>query len=162
MKRLTNISIFILAIYCSLNAQQGKTTSLTGPYLGQKLPGSIPELFAPGIVSTDAHEFSCCFSPDGTEFYFTRRHPALNETVIMFSKLVNGVWTEPDVASFVKKQFSFEPFVTPDNKRLYFQSGKPVPGQTGPAMNVLYVDRQGDGWSEAKDPGAPFNPMKAT
>ena len=68
---------------------------------------------------------------------------------------------EPDVAPFVEKQFSFEPWVTPDNKRLYFQSGKPIPGQPGPPMNVLYVDREGDGWGKAKDPGFPFNPAKA-
>ncbi|MCJ8272850.1 MAG: hypothetical protein MJK04_26065, partial [Psychrosphaera sp.] len=26
---------------------------LTGPYLGQKPPGSTPEIFAPGIVNTE-------------------------------------------------------------------------------------------------------------
>ena len=79
----------------------------------------------------------------------------------MFSKLVNGVWTEPEVCPFVENQFSFEPWITPDNTRLYFQSGKPIPGQPGPQMNVLYVDREGDGWGEAKNPGSPFNPAKA-
>jgi hypothetical protein len=134
---------------------------LKGPYLGQKPPGMTPEIFAPGIVSTVSHEFSCCFSPDGNEFYFTRRHPELKQTVIMVSKLVDGIWTEPDVAPFVEKQFSFEPWVTPDNKRLYFQSGKPIPGQPGPPMNVLYVERQGTGWGEPINPGPPFNPAKA-
>lgn len=163
MKSKIVLSALIMLLVSTLNAQQitRKTTNLTGPYLGQKLPGTTPELFAPGIVSTDAHEFSCCFSPDGNECYFARRHPVLNETVIMVSIKVDGVWTEPEVASFVEKQFSFEPFVTPDNKRLYFQSGKPTPGQVGPSMNVLYVDREKKGWSKAKDPGAPFNPAKA-
>jgi hypothetical protein len=139
-------------------SQQGE---LRGPYLGQKPPGVKPEVFAQGIVSTVAHEFSCCFSPDGKEFYFTRRHPELNQTVLMECLQRNGVWTEPDVAPFVEKQFSFEPWVTPDNKRLYFQSGKPIPGQPGPPMNVLYVDREGDGWGKPKNPGSPFNPVKA-
>jgi hypothetical protein len=56
---------------------------LSGPYLGQKPPGMAPEVFAPGIVSTAAHEFSCSFTPDGKEFYFTRRDPKLNQPFIM-------------------------------------------------------------------------------
>jgi hypothetical protein len=121
----------------------------------------IPEIFAPGIVSTEHHEFSSCFSPDGKEIYFTRRHPVLNRNVIMVSKLADGVWTEPDMAEFVQGKMSFEPFVSPDNKRLYFMYGEPIPGQPGPPMNVLYVERKGDGWGEPQNPGPPFNPARA-
>jgi hypothetical protein len=157
MKASTMLISFVLLLCVSLEAQQD-ATQLTGPYLGQKVPGTTPEVFAPGVVSTDAHEFSSCFSPDGNEFYFTRRHPGLKETVIMFSKQVNGVWTEPEVAPFIGKSFSFEPFVTPDNKRLYFQAGKVSDG----ALHMLtqYVDRTETGWGEVKDPGDPFSPDK--
>jgi Tol biopolymer transport system component len=161
----SKLSLLFLALMLSVLSMTGQTSAepskLTGLYLGQKPPGTTPEIFAPGIVSTDAHEFSSCFSPDGKEFYFSRRHPVLNQIVVMSSKMIDGVWTEPDLAPFVENQFSFEPSVTPDNKRLYFQSGKPIPGQPGPPMNVLYVDREGDGWSEPKNPGAPFNPAQA-
>ena len=133
---------------------------LQGPYMGQKPPGMTPEIFAPGIISTPAHEFSCCFTPDGKEFYFTRHEPNLNQKVIMVTKLRDGAWTKPEVVPFVENQFSFEPLVTPDNRRLYFSSGKPIPGQPGPPMNTLYVDREGDGWSIAKNPGPPFNPAQ--
>lgn len=161
MKKLIPV-LGLTALTVAFSFSQAKDfPKLAGPYLGQKPPGTTPEVFAPGIVSTGSHEFSCCFSPDGNEFYFTRRHPGLNETVIMVSQRVAGVWAEPDVAPFVDKQFSFEPWVTPDNKRLYFQSGRPIPGQAGPPMNVLYVERQGDGWSLPKNPGAPFNPAQA-
>ena len=150
-------TVFVL----NSNAQQDDFPVLEGPYLGQRPPGLKPEIFAPGIVSTESHEFSCCFSPDGKEFYFTRRHPGLNQTVVMESKRVDGIWTKPDVAPFVENEFSFEPSVTPDNKRLYFQSGKPIPEQTGLPMNVLYVERQGTGWGKPINPGPPFNPAKA-
>jgi len=36
---------------------------LKGPYLGQNPPGMTPEVFAPGIISTDA--------TDGTLYFFT-------------------------------------------------------------------------------------------
>jgi Tol biopolymer transport system component len=162
MKRLL-LAAAILLIDCSSYAQTGESGSplLKGPYLGQKPPGITPEVFAPGFVSTPAHEFSCSFTPDGKEFYFARRDQNLNYPVVMVTKLLDGKWTKPEIVPFVEGGMSFEPIVTPDGKRLYFMSGKPVPGQAGPPMNIFYVDREGDGWSAAKNAGAPFNPAKA-
>jgi len=163
-KKASVILSMSIIFFIGISHSQEKSNDfsvLNGPYLGQEPPGMTPEVFAPEIVSTISHEFSCCFSPDGKEFYFTRKHPDLNETVLMVSKLVDEVWTEIDVAPFVNNQFSFEPWVTPDNKMLYFQSGVPIPGQSGPPMNVLYVERQGTEWGEPKNPGPPFNPAKA-
>lgn len=143
-----------------LFSQDGPIPLLKGPYLGQKAPGTVPEVFAPGVVSTVAHEFACSFSQDGKECYFSRSHPQLKKIVIMVSRLADGAWTEPFVAPFAANQFAFEPMVTPDNKRLYFQSGEPIPGQAGPPMNIMYVEREGDGWGAPKNPGPPFNPAK--
>jgi len=81
--------------------------------------------------------------------------------VIMVTKLRDGAWTKPAVVPFVENQMSFEPLVTPDNKRLYFTWGKPIPGQPGPPMNIFYVEREGEAWSAVKNPGPPFNPAKA-
>ena len=142
-----------------------------GPYLGQKPPGSTPQIFAPGIVSTDAHEFSCSLTPDGKEFYFTRSEALQSPTLIMVSKWVDGVWTPPAPAPFNDASggrpgggMSFEAVVTPDGRRLYFSSDRPIPGQPDPGgmpmLNIWYVEREGDHWGRPKAPGAPFNPMK--
>jgi len=161
MKQLV-FTIGLLALLTGNSlAQNNDFPVLKGPYLGQELPGTKPEIFAPGVISTPAHEFSCCFSPDGKEFYFTRHVAELDEKVIMVTRLRDDVWTEPAVVPFVENQFSFEPMITPDNRRLYFMSGKPIPGQAGPPMNVLYVERVGDGWGAPNNPGALFNPAKA-
>lgn len=157
MKKRILIHCLLLMAVTFAYAQQGEFPRLTGPYLGQKPPGTTPEIFAPDIISTPAHEFSCCFSPDGKEFYFTRRDANIKNLIILCSKLENGLWTEPAIAPFAEP-FTFEPFVTPDNQRVYFQSGKVVGGAL--QMFTLYADRTGTGWSEAKDPGEAFNPMK--
>jgi hypothetical protein len=49
-----NIGIFLLML-CLLSgiAQQDNLPVLKGPYLGQKPPGMTPEIFAPGIISTE-------------------------------------------------------------------------------------------------------------
>ncbi|MBE0664402.1 MAG: hypothetical protein IH584_01170 [Candidatus Aminicenantes bacterium] len=61
------LPICCLLILAALNvsAQQKEFPKLTGPYLGQKPPGTTPELFAPGIVSTGLNELNSVFSPDG-------------------------------------------------------------------------------------------------
>jgi hypothetical protein len=46
--------------------------SLKEEYLGQEPPGLTPVMFAKGIVSTEANELNCVFSPDGRELFFTR------------------------------------------------------------------------------------------
>jgi len=141
---------------------QGRTgQSGQGPYLGQKPPGTSPQIFAPGIVSTAAHEFSCSFTPDGKEFYFTRMDPDRKENLIFVTKCVDGTWTAPEVVPFIQNRMAFEPRVTPDGTRLYFTWNKPVPGQEGPPMNIWYVERKGEGWSEPINPGRRFNPNKS-
>ena len=163
MRWLACLSLLILAANLGA-AQQEKTSDfpkLSGPYLGQKPPGLKPELFAPGIVSTGLHEFSCCFTPDGKEFYFTRRDSSTNMSFIMETRVAKGRWTEPEVVPFVENSMSFEPRVTPDGKRMYFMFAKGGQARARMPINVWYVDRQKGGWGAAQDAGAPFNPGAA-
>ncbi|MFC2107597.1 hypothetical protein ACFLRY_04620, partial [Bacteroidota bacterium] len=129
-------------------------------YPDQNYPGLIPQIFAPGIVSSEAHEFSCSMTPDGKEFYFTRRNPELRINQIMVTKYIDGSWTDPGVVSFTGNSMAFEPRVTPDGNRLYFTYEKAVPGQSGPPMNIWYVEREEKGWGEPQNPGHPFNPLR--
>jgi hypothetical protein len=60
-------------------------TGPRGPYLGQKPPGRVPEVFGPGFISTaTSPEGGIAFSPDGNEIYFGR-------TGIWATKQVGGV-----------------------------------------------------------------------
>jgi len=132
-----------------------------GPNLGQKPPGTTPQIFAPGIVSTPAHEFSCSMTPDGKEFYFTRSGPGRGENLIFVTKWAEGGWTKPEPLAFLEGRMAFEPGVTPDGNLMYFTWNKPVPGQEGPPMNVWCVGRKDGGWSEPFNPGRFLNPNKA-
>jgi len=79
----------------------------------------------------------------------------------MVTKCIDGTWTDPEVVPFIQNRMSFEPRVTPDGNRLYFTWEKPVPGQKGFGMNIWYVERKGEGWSNPINPGRFLNPMKA-
>ena len=90
----------VLFFTCTQN-NESKFNQLKDPYLGQKPPGMTPEVFAPGIVSTEDHkEFGCTFSPDGKEFYFTRGSIVLHQNTIMVCRYQNGKWIAPVSAAF--------------------------------------------------------------
>jgi hypothetical protein len=124
----------------------------SGPYLGQEPPGMGPEIFAPGMVSDpDFSEYSGSFSPDGGEYYFSRFSPT-SESVLLFSKVVDGKWSVPEQLTVTAEHIAFEPYVTLDSQRLYFAWGYPVsPGQ--PQFPYFFVERTQDGWSEPEFAG---------
>jgi len=120
---------------------------LSGPYLGQEPPGIEPVIFAPGVISSpDFSEYSGAFSPDGTEYYYSRYSPT-SESVLLFSKVVDGKWSVPEQLAVTSEYVAFEPYVTLDNQRVYFAWGYPVSaGQ--PQFPYFFVERTENGWSE--------------
>jgi len=130
---------------------------LKGEYLGQKKPGSQPELFAPGIVSSRfGMHCPAIFSPDGREVYWSLmidpRAGGFSSGRLLVSRLQDGRWTYPQIAPFTGENRDADvPFFSPDNKRLYFMSRRPLPG-AGKASgeHIWFMERQGDGWSEAR------------
>ncbi|MFC1547248.1 ankyrin repeat domain-containing protein [Candidatus Neomarinimicrobiota bacterium] len=115
---------------------------LKGPYMGQKAPEKIPEMFLPGIVSGPhrAHG-TVTFTPDGKEAYWSDMVPG-NQTVSGL-KLVDGQWTP--VASIMWK----DPIFTPDGNRLIYISREPLrEGEPGGKENYWTMVRTTAGWSE--------------
>ncbi len=65
-----------LFIFAEREKNKSEFLKLNEPYLGQKPPGLIPEIFAPGIILTIHQEHSSlAFSPDGQKLYFYSRRP---------------------------------------------------------------------------------------
>jgi len=127
--------------------QNGEPTKLNQPYFGEDPPGLTPKLFAPGLISTFGHfEFACTFSPDGKEFYFTRRNDDRGNNVIMVCKWEENGWTAPDTAAFARPG-DHEPHISPDGKRLYFGTTRVKPGADRPAYGIWVLKREGSVWS---------------
>jgi len=150
MKKQFLIS-FLLSIIITVNAQQLDFPKLTGPYLGQKPPGMTPEIFAPGIVSSnDRVEMGCTWSPDLKEFYFARSETSelSSNWSIWCIREEDGCWTEPRVVSFSGQYRDFDPFMPPDGKHLIFFRMDNKENKT--RMGSWIVDRKGDTWSEPR------------
>lgn len=128
-------------------------------YLGQVPPGLDVQVFAPGIVSIEnGKEYKITFSPD-LDIFFTRRTPSGQNDRLWHSHLENGKLTMPELAPFGYDCLESDASFTPDGKRLYFNSRRPLPGKNTVSgqMNVWFVDKTGDGWSEPKFLGSPLN-----
>ena len=150
------ILLSIILIFIS-HAQQDKSPVLKGPYLGQKPPGMTAEIFAPGIVSTEHGEFCSVFSADGSEFYWSLSGAPY--PVIAAMRQNNGRWTEPEIAPFSGKYLDVDMAFTPDGKRLFFCSRRPLDGNGPPTDNTdfWFVERDGAGWSEPRHLEGPVN-----
>ena len=105
--------------------------------IGQTPPGLTPELFAPGIVSTDNLEIEGVFAPGMTEFYFVRQ--VLGDVPKTLSyQYKNGEWQESIVGPRAG-----EVFISVDGQTMY--------------LGNEYRERTETGWSEPKSLGAPYD-----
>ena len=125
-----------------------------GDYLGQRKPGTIPEVFAPGIVSGGFMEHSpVAFSPDGKELYWSpdfRDSGRLGASIYVLAQ-EEGRWTAPRVADFSIPYADYNPVLTSDGDRLFFFSARTEKGQIDEkASEIWMVERRGEGWTEAR------------
>ena len=97
---------------------------LTGPYMGEKAPGKTPVIFLSGIVSTKkGWEAAGSFSPDGKEYFFTKRATIKGMANRLFRmRMEAGKWTDPEPAPFAEDIVEYESFISPDGKFLFFES----------------------------------------
>jgi outer membrane protein OmpA-like peptidoglycan-associated protein/tetratricopeptide (TPR) repeat protein len=102
------------------------------------------------------------FGPMGDEMFLTRNNsklPFRNDKTarlkIVFSKLVDGKWSDPVDLPFNRAQYNMaHACLSQDGKRLYFSSD--MPGGNG-GMDLYYSDRDGIVWSEPVNLGKKIN-----
>jgi hypothetical protein len=119
----SRISCFVfLLLLTSLLEAGGKQefSRLQGPYLGQKPPGMTPQLFAPGIITTNEEEGSSGFARNGTVFLFQK---FLNNRCHTFITLLEkGFWTAPELIPFWETMDDNGDFViSSDDKTMLYQ-----------------------------------------
>lgn len=121
-------------------------------------PPEQATLFAEGIVSTGMNERDFAISPDGTELYYTISTPQSTfQTIVYMKRSKDGKWSSPEVAPFAGKFSDLEPAFSPDGKKLYFSSNRPLTGNTTKDFDIWVVERNAKGWGEPKNLGEPVN-----
>ena len=118
------ILISLITIHCT---KQDKFPMLKGSYLGQNPPGTSPEIFAPGVITTEYHEHSSpAFSMDGTKVYWSVFINFYGPQVILTMQQKDRQWTQPEVASFSGQYTDGNPCFSPDGMKLFFESHRPI------------------------------------
>jgi len=143
--------VLILAEFLSTctHAQKKDFQALNGLYLGQKPPGKKPCLFAPEIMNAEmGYHSSIVFSPDLKEAVW--RSMDKNEGKILYSKLIDGMWTNPESKDFGIDEGILDPIFSVDGKTIYFLSFKPDIDGKNKRERIWYCDRTKIGWSDAK------------
>lgn len=130
---------------------------VSGAAVAAHTPG---QLVGPTEISTGLQETSVALTQDGNTLFFMRSDFAEKDDTILVSHRAGGRWTAPRIASFSGRWHDSEPTLSPDGKRLYFVSNRPLHpggapltvkafGQEFAGTNLWYVERQPDGrWGE--------------
>lgn len=130
------------------NAQHQDSQKFSGPYLGQKPPGMVPEVFAPDFISSkEFGELNSVFTQDGNEFYFSRRGVPGKYSTIMVCRQINGSWSKPAPINFSGIKDDIDLFITNDGKSMIFCSDEGEIGESYPNHDFWISKRVGENWS---------------
>lgn len=157
--RLPLVGLLLALLVAAGGTRPRASSPQAGPYLGQRLPGAQPALFAPGLVSTGLFERDLAMTPDGHEVYWTVSSPGRLFVAIVGSRLLGGAWTVPEVLPQLRdsRWLYLEPAISPDGRRFFFTRATAGEGGGLASASIWVMERQGDGWGQPTDLGAPIN-----
>ena len=151
---------YLLSIIVLVFALQScKTINSHNPYLGQKLPGITPELFAPSIVNTDDIEINTVFNSSFTELFFTR---IIDESfVIHHSELIDGNWTAAQPIQMYTDQdansVAIDPSITQDGNTMYFLGVNPEDRSNNSKPDIYRSQKINGKWQIGLKVGYPIS-----
>ena len=151
MKFICSPIVLLLSLLAFSSNSYGDIPIPDGPYLGQKPPGTTPDIFAPGIVNKEESiDLEGMFGSDMNTFYFVREGEeyagvvkvgAFKGDEVSYGLAVieykNNKWQQSVVAKAAS-----EPSISPDGNMILSKNG--------------YIERTAEGWSEMKSLGEPF------
>ena len=148
------LSLSFILIFIFGYTKQDDFPVLRGLYMSQKPPGKTPEIFAPGIISTDESEGSSGFARNGMVFIFQRFIDRKCHTYIMSRQ--GDLWSKPELVPFWKQLIHNGDFViSPDDITMLDQVKQDHSGQL--ESNIWEVKLEEDGWGPRSALPAPIN-----
>lgn len=119
-----------------------------------------PVIFGPGIISDGLSNRDMAISPMNDEMFYTLQF-GTKYNAILYCKKIKNEWQKPVIAWFSGKYGDLEPAFSPDGKRLYFTSNRPL-GDSGDAkdFDIWYIEKKGGKWGKAINMGTVINTDK--
>jgi tetratricopeptide (TPR) repeat protein/Tol biopolymer transport system component len=148
--------LFFTVIFLAYCSKSDNFTRLQGPYLGQTPPGTEPEIFAPGLITTHYSQSYIAFLNAARVCVYSASTEKGHETFYTYEK--NGRWTTPQRAPFEELQGHPNYTTGPLGRRVYFHSGRPThPDDTREDDNIWTIEWTGSGWAGPQALPAPAN-----
>lgn len=111
------------------------------------------------LTFPDVRDFT--ISSSGNEAYFTIQSPSREIAIIAYIKKTDNTWSEPEIVEFSGDYNDLEAIFSPDEKRLYFASNRPVndSSEKPKDYDIWYVERETSEskWSKPINIGPPVN-----
>src|SRR5687768_191728 len=138
----------VLCCAFRLTAQNGNPIN----YLNQKQPGMVAEIFARGILSTEALEHSSpAFSPNGTTVLWSVMKMPTYQICLLQMDFTNNQWSAPHVPAFSDTTANeVYPNFSPRGDTLYFSSNRKSDASQTNRQTMWFVTKNVGGWSPAK------------
>ncbi|MBU1014387.1 MAG: hypothetical protein KKG99_15415 [Bacteroidetes bacterium] len=150
--------IINLLLICILFAScKTDNTKIVDFYIGALNIADSAMIYCPNLISSGLNDRDLALSPDSSEiFYCILEEPHF--TIVQIKKDKNGKWGKPQIAPFSGKFDDCEPMFSPDGKRLYFCSNRPVDNSGKEKdYDIWYVEKTATGWGNPVNIGAPIN-----
>lgn len=154
MKLHTSLLTFLLFAFLSACAQEIPERL---QYIEEDKVSLQPKIFAEGFISTDTTaEFGSVFNAAGSEFFYA--DDTSGKAIIKYSRIEDGQWTEPTIIIADEKRGYNDPFLSPDETKLYYISDLQQNAQdTSKDYDIWYSERLEDGWSSPINAGGAIN-----
>jgi hypothetical protein len=111
----------------------------------------VPEILLPGVVSTGDDDCHATLSPDGKTLFFLKSTPSFDFYTIVYTERRGGAWAPPQTAPFSGQYPDGDLVFTPDGRRAYFVSARPVHGTPRTDTEIWTVARDASGqWGEPR------------
>lgn len=160
--KFLNLLIAIVLLLSIFSCKESGTSKevFTEPTMQSKEKDRV-QPFAAHVFSKFTNVRDLTMDKEETEAYFTLQSQARELSVIMRIEKKNNEWQDPKISSFSGQYTDLEPFLSPDNLKLYFVSNRPIAKDSTNIkdMDIWYVERatKTDTWSEPKNIGTPIN-----
>jgi Tol biopolymer transport system component len=121
-----------------------------------------PKVLGPGIISDGYSNRDMAISPDGNDLFYTLQWSFGLFSVILHSKKINGIWSNPETAWFSGRYNDLEPAFSPNGSKLFFTSNRPLDESDSSQKDydIWYLEKKGNNWEGPFNLGAPVNTIK--
>ncbi len=146
-----SLNIVVILFSCSQMQSQG------GNYIDDDIPGLVPKKFAKDFISKDSiYEYGSVFNKSVDKFYYAVDQNGKAD--IRRSLFKNGVWSEPEII-IEDSLYSFnDPFLSPDETKLYYISDLPRnEADTINDIDIWYSEINANGLSKPINAGPQIN-----